>query len=83
MPLRKFRCTEGGAGKFWHIVWDDTMLTVHHGRLGTEGQFRSRDFPDAAQTTRHAERLIEAKLRDGYYEAGKDGRPLMGGLQGD
>jgi predicted DNA-binding WGR domain protein len=50
-------------------VWvEGSTLTVHFGRIGTDGQTRSKAFPDDATARREAEALIREKLGKGYRE---------------
>jgi predicted DNA-binding WGR domain protein len=66
--LRRFEFVEGGSSKFWAVSVAGVEVTVHFGRIGTEGQVRSKSFPDAAGAKREAEGLIREKLGKGYKE---------------
>jgi len=66
---RHFEFSGGNSAKFWEIGVSGDTVTVRFGRIGTEGQTQVKSFPDAAAATRHAEKLIAAKIGKGYAEA--------------
>ncbi|MBM4075910.1 MAG: WGR domain-containing protein, partial [Planctomycetes bacterium] len=41
---------------------------VRFGRIGTQGQTRTKSFAESTGTQRDAERLIREKLANGYVE---------------
>jgi DNA ligase len=65
---RRFEFTDAKSNKFWEISMSGTDVTVHFGRIGTNGQTQTKSFPDAAAATRHAEKLVAEKLEKGYQE---------------
>ena len=65
---RRFEFIEGGSSKYWEISVVGSEVTVRFGRIGTEGQVRSKTFPDAAAAKRDADGLIREKLGKGYQE---------------
>jgi DNA ligase-1 len=65
---RRFEFVEGKSSKFWEISVADADVTVRFGRIGTEGQTKTKSFADIAAATRHAEKLIEEKTGKGYVE---------------
>ena len=69
MDKRYFEFIGGSSAKFWEIGVSSDTVTVRFGRIGTEGQTQVKSFPDAAAATRHAEKLIAAKIDKGYAEA--------------
>lgn len=66
--FRRFECVEGGSSKFWELTLAAAEVRVRFGRLGTEGQTRSKSYPDAAAARREAEALVREKLGKGYRE---------------
>jgi predicted DNA-binding WGR domain protein len=52
-------------------VQGHTFIVVY-GRLGTEGQRKEKDFPDADGARREYERKVAEKLREGYQEVSAD-----------
>jgi predicted DNA-binding WGR domain protein len=69
MDKRYFEFIGGSSAKFWEIGVSGDTVTVRFGRIGTDGQTQVKSFPDAAAATRHAEKLITAKIDKGYAEA--------------
>jgi superfamily I DNA and/or RNA helicase/predicted DNA-binding WGR domain protein len=65
---RYFECVEAGSKKFWEITVDGSQHTVRFGRIGSQGQSRTKAFPDGAAARRDADRLIREKLVKGYTE---------------
>jgi DNA ligase-1 len=65
---RRFEFVEGTATKFWEVVRSAKSVTVRYGRIGTDGQSKSKDFDDESAAVRHAERLIDEKVGKGYRE---------------
>jgi DNA ligase-1 len=66
--VRRFEFVEGGSAKFWEVWVDGTAMSVRFGRLGSEGQTRTKSFADASAAHREAERLIAEKIGKGYVE---------------
>jgi DNA ligase 1 len=65
---RRFEFVEGTSAKFWEISTSGSDVTVRFGRLGTEGQTKTKSLEDAATAHRHADKLIEEKTGKGYVE---------------
>ncbi len=54
--------------KFWNIETEKEYLTVHFGRLGTEGSVNEKTFDSPEKCEKEAEKLIAAKTKKGYTE---------------
>ena len=65
---RRFEFSEGNSDKFWTINIAGTAVTVHFGRIGTNGQTQTKSFPDQEAATKHGEKMIASKLTKGYEE---------------
>ena len=65
---RRFELSDGTASKFWEIEVSGPSHTVRYGRIGTDGQSKSKDFADEEAAKRDAAKLIEEKTRKGYVE---------------
>jgi superfamily I DNA and/or RNA helicase/predicted DNA-binding WGR domain protein len=65
---RRFEFIQGNSRKFWEITQDKDTITVHFGRLGTEGQTQTKAFASEQQAHREAQKLITEKTRKGYKE---------------
>ncbi len=67
-PSRRFELVEGGAAKFWEIARDGLSVTVRYGRIGSEGQSKTKQLADEAAALRHVDDLIREKTGKGYIE---------------
>ena len=65
MPARTFINQQGTSNKFGTIEVSGAEHTVHYGRLGTDGQVKTKAFADAAKAAASAEKLIAEKLAKG------------------
>jgi predicted DNA-binding WGR domain protein len=65
---RYFEFIGGGSRKFWEITLAGNAYTVRFGRIGTDGQSKTKQFGDAKAAARDAERLIAEKVGKGYME---------------
>ncbi len=68
--MRRFEMVEGSASKFWEVSVDGAELTVRYGRIGTDGQSKSKTFADAAGAAAEQSKLIKEKAGKGYVEVG-------------
>ena len=58
------------SSKFWDITQAVDSVTVRYGKTGTTGQSQTKAFADAAEASKHAQKLIAEKLGKGYVEQG-------------
>ena len=65
---RRFEYSEGKSNKFWEISVQGADMTVNFGRIGTNGQTKTKTFADAAAAQREADKLIEEKTGKGYQQ---------------
>jgi DNA ligase 1 len=65
---RRFEFEEDGSSKFWEVSVSGSAMTTKWGRIGTEGQSKTKTFatPEKAQT--EADKLIAEKTKKGYTE---------------
>ncbi len=70
---RRFELVEGTSSKFWEVSRDGCSVTVRFGRIGTNGQSKTKDFASEELARRHAEGLIEEKRDKGYHECREAG----------
>ena len=70
--MRRFEFVEGTSAKFWMADVQGHTFIVVYGRLGTEGQRKEKDFPDAEGARREYERKVAEKLREGYQEVSSE-----------
>lgn len=55
-------------GKFWAIQLDGAAHTVKYGKVGTEGQEKTKTFPDQGAARKDHDKLVEEKTGKGYSE---------------
>ncbi len=65
---RRFEFVEGSSSKFYEVVVADKSVRVTFGRIGTAGQTQTKQFADATEAQKHAEKQIAQKLKKGYVE---------------
>jgi DNA ligase len=65
---RRFEFVEDKSSKFWEVWVSGSDMTTHWGRIGTDGQTKTKTFasPDKAQA--EADKLIAEKTAKGYVE---------------
>ena len=66
--MRRFEFVGGTSNKYWEVSQSGTEVTVHFGRIGSDGQTQMKDYgtwDDAAERVR---KLVAEKLREGYLE---------------
>jgi len=68
MSKRRFEFVGGNSYKFWEVEVTGNDVTVCYGRIGTDGQRQTKSLNDSASATRHADKLIESKLKKQYSE---------------
>ncbi|BBL76841.1 WGR and DUF4132 domain-containing protein [Methylomagnum ishizawai] len=66
--MRRFELIEGTSRKFWQIQVEDVELTVTFGRIGTNGQTKTKRFPSNAAASAEAAKLVKEKTGKGYRE---------------
>lgn len=67
-PKRYFECVEDGAAKFWEVWMDAAGVTTRWGKIGTDGQTKTKPFPDAAKAQKEYDKLVAEKTGKGYAE---------------
>lgn len=65
---RYFEFVEGSSSKFWEISVTGVDVMVRFGRIGSDGQTRTKSFSDESAAQNHAVNLIEEKTGKGYIE---------------
>lgn len=68
MAERRFEFTEGTSNKFWAISVTGASHTVQYGKVGTDGQTKTKTFDDPAAARAAADKLIAEKTGKGYVE---------------
>jgi DNA ligase-1 len=65
---RYFEFVEDGSSKFWEIALSDCDVTTRWGRIGADGQSKTKTFRDEAAAQKEYDKLIEEKTGKGYEE---------------
>ena len=68
MAVRYFEFIDDKSQKFWEITVSGSDVTVRYGRIGSDGQSKTKSLGDEATAARHAEKMIAAKTGKGYVE---------------
>ena len=68
--MRRFEFVGGSSNKFWEIGQSGTQVTVHFGRIGTNGQTQAKDLGTWEAAADRVRRLVREKLAEGYLEVG-------------
>ena len=70
MNRRVFHLMDGTSNKFWAITLNGTEFTVEWGRIGTNGQTKTKSFGGEAEARKQYDLLIAEKTGKGYTEVG-------------
>jgi DNA ligase-1 len=65
---RYFEFVEGTSSKFWEVSVAGSDLTTRWGRIGTDGQSKTKTFADPAKAQAEADKLVAEKTDKGYVE---------------
>ena len=66
---RRFEFVGGTSAKFWEVSVSGATVTVRYGRLGTQGQSKTKTLTDAASGREaRPKALIAEKIGKGYQE---------------
>lgn len=66
------------SAKFWEIELSEHTYTVTYGKIGTDGQSKTKTFDTPEKANKGAEKLIAQKIKKGYQEppSSKNNKPL-------
>jgi DNA ligase-1 len=65
---RRFEFSKGSSDKFWEIKIVDKSVTTRWGRIGGDGQAKTKTYSSAGAAGAAADKLIEEKTSKGYVE---------------
>jgi len=65
---RYFEFVEGSSSKFWEVSQAGNTMTTRWGRIGSNGQSKTKTFADAQAAANAMAVLIEEKTDEGYVE---------------
>lgn len=66
--MRRFELVENSSSKFWEVELSGTELTVRFGRIGTQGQSKTKSFASDAAASKEHDKLVKEKTGKGYAE---------------
>lgn len=61
------------SSKFWEVSVEGDSHTVRYGRIGSDGQTKTKSFDSAEDAQAAADKLMKAKLKKGYEEVAAEG----------
>ncbi len=76
---RRLEMKAGSTQKFWSIERSSATRIVNFGRIGTNGQTKTKTFASAAEAKASADKLVAQKLRKGSTDAGPAPGAVPGG----
>jgi len=65
---RYFELVDDKSSKFWEISTDGCDVTVRYGRIGANGQTKTKTFADGLAAKTHYDKLVDQKTGKGYQE---------------
>lgn len=69
---RYFECVENSSSKFWEIALNGSDLTTRWGRIGSDGQSKTKSFASAEKARAEYDKLLSEKTEKGYVEVAPD-----------
>ncbi len=67
MPRYEFK--DDKSSKFWEITRSGDEITTQWGRIGTDGQTKTKTFADDAEASKQYDKQIASKTKKGYVLA--------------
>ena len=71
MSTRRFEYNDDKSSKFWEIAVEGASHTVCYGRIGTDGQKKTKEFDSTEAASKDADKLIGQKTKKGYLEVAR------------
>jgi len=65
---RYFKFVQGTSSKFWEVSQTGNAMTTRWGRIGSNGQSKTKTFTDEKSAATAVAKLIEEKTGEGYIE---------------
>lgn len=66
---RYFEFSEGTSNKFWEVELSGNSVTTRWGRIGSDGQSKTKEFADSVKAKAEYDKLVGEKVRKGYIES--------------
>lgn len=71
--MRHLINTEEGSSKFWEGRVEGSSVIVRYGKIGSDGQTKTKDLKSPAQAEAELAKLVREKLAKGYADAAGSG----------
>ena len=68
--MKRFELVEGAASKFWEVDVSGCDVTVRFGRIGTNGQTKTKSLASSSAAQKEHDALVKEKTGKGYQEVG-------------
>ncbi len=68
--MTRLEFNDGTSHKFWEIAVEGTSHTVRYGKVGSNGQSKTKSFDSEEQAQAAADKLIAQKRKKGYEDTG-------------
>lgn len=68
--MARYEFSDGKSHKFWEITRDGVHVTTRWGRIGTDGQTKTKSHADEAAADKDMAKQIKGKTRKGYVLEG-------------
>lgn len=69
---QRYEFSDGKSDKFWTIELSGSSHTVSYGRIGTNGQTKTKDFDSDDDAKSSYDKLIAQKVKKGYVKVGAE-----------
>jgi predicted DNA-binding WGR domain protein len=74
---RRFEFVDGKSNKFWEIWVEGNELATRWGRIGANGQTKSKTLATPEKALGERDKLVAEKLAKGYHEKPQPGLPAV------
>ncbi|MCR9197655.1 MAG: DUF4132 domain-containing protein [Planctomycetaceae bacterium] len=71
--VRMFEFEDDKSSKFWEVTVDGVSVTTRWGKIGANGQTKSKDYDSPAAAVTAANKAVSQKTKKGYIEVGDSG----------
>ncbi|EGA91095.1 molybdate metabolism regulator [Planococcus donghaensis MPA1U2] len=65
-------CITAYSNKFWKIKAQGNIFIVLYGKIGSQGSLNTKEFSSEEVCIKEARKLIESKLKKGYWESDQE-----------
>jgi cell wall assembly regulator SMI1/predicted DNA-binding WGR domain protein len=65
---RYFEFTSGTSNKFWEVSHNGSEMTTRYGKIGTNGQSKTKSFATPEKAAAETAKIIATKVKEGYIE---------------